>query len=117
MRHGLKMLMEPKLNRRIQADFDEAGNAVLGHDSAEDARAAGELVRLRISEEWAKMQRQGWTVADGVFVPLARQALAVLAYSRKDSWRRRKRSWKREPRQKMVRGHTSHSRKPSLEPL
>ena len=69
MRYGLKMLMELHLNRRIQVDTDENGKEVLGHDSAEDARAAGDLVRLKVSEEWDKMQRFGWTLVDGVLVP------------------------------------------------
>jgi RNA exonuclease 1 len=61
-RHGLKMLMDVHLNRKIQ---QETGPKMLGHDSAEDARAAGELVRLKIMELWENMQREGWKVVNG----------------------------------------------------
>lgn len=64
-RQGLKMLMDTQLNRKIQQDV---GDKALGHDSAEDARAAGELVRLRVAREWKDMQRAGWRVEDGEFV-------------------------------------------------
>lgn len=64
-RNGLKMLMDQKLNRKIQQD---TGSEMLGHDSAEDARAAGELVRLRVAQEWKDMQRAGWRLADGEFI-------------------------------------------------
>jgi hypothetical protein len=56
------MLMEVHLNKKIQ---QETGPKALGHDSAEDARAAGELARLKVSDEWKDMQRAGWTLVDG----------------------------------------------------
>lgn len=63
-RNGLKYLMKRELNRDIQTDkVDDKGNP-LGHDSGEDALAAGELVRLKIREEWKRLQMQGWN-ADG----------------------------------------------------
>lgn len=62
-RYGLRNLMEQHLNRRIQQD--KAG----GHDSAEDAMAAGELVRLRVQEEWENMKRLGWRVSGQSLVP------------------------------------------------
>ncbi|KAI0973964.1 hypothetical protein F4678DRAFT_458752 [Xylaria arbuscula] len=61
MRHGLKYLMEAKLGRKIQVDAG-AGTPE-GHDSAEDAQAAGDLVRLKIRYEWKAMQLKGWTVS------------------------------------------------------
>ncbi|KAM0432348.1 hypothetical protein ACHAPT_004890 [Fusarium lateritium] len=64
-RYGLKMLMDVHLNRKIQ---QETGPKMLGHDSAEDARAAGDLVRLKIRNLWMDMQREGWKLVDGVFV-------------------------------------------------
>ncbi|KAK3392195.1 hypothetical protein B0T20DRAFT_362456 [Sordaria brevicollis] len=71
-RHGLKMLMERYLNKAIQvepdADDGVAGGKLLGHDSAEDARAAGELVRYQVEKRWARMRREGWTLVNGVFV-------------------------------------------------
>jgi RNA exonuclease 1 len=60
IRNGLKALMEQYLNRRIQMQGAE------GHDSAEDARAAGELARLRVQKEWSSMQSHGWKIVDGV---------------------------------------------------
>lgn len=63
IRMGLKVLMEQQLNRRIQVDTGE------GHDSAEDARAAGDLVRFKIQKEWASMQSDGWKLVDGVIRP------------------------------------------------
>ncbi|TRX95294.1 hypothetical protein FHL15_003986 [Xylaria flabelliformis] len=62
MRNGLKYLMETKLGRKIQVDPTEG--APEGHDSAEDARAAGDLVRLKIRDEWKTMQMKGWTVGN-----------------------------------------------------
>ncbi|TQV95395.1 RNA exonuclease [Cordyceps javanica] len=64
-RLGLKSLMATHLNRRIQV---QQGPEMLGHDSAEDARAAGELVRFRVAREWADMKRAGWKVVDGEIV-------------------------------------------------
>ncbi|KAI0514584.1 hypothetical protein F5B22DRAFT_611058 [Xylaria bambusicola] len=60
MRHGLKHLMEAKLGRKIQVDSGEGSPE--GHDSAEDAQAAGDLVRLKIRDEWKSMRLAGWTV-------------------------------------------------------
>ncbi|KAG5975349.1 hypothetical protein E4U55_007736 [Claviceps digitariae] len=65
-RNSLKMLMEVHLNKKIQVD---AGPKPSGHDSAEDARAAGQLVRLKILEQWKDMQRAGWTVLNGEICP------------------------------------------------
>lgn len=60
IRNGLKALMELHLNRRIQMQGAE------GHDSAEDARAAGELARLKVQKEWSSMQSHGWKLIDGI---------------------------------------------------
>ncbi|KAH9228143.1 hypothetical protein K456DRAFT_1847313 [Colletotrichum gloeosporioides 23] len=64
-RQGLKMLMENLLNRKIQV---ETAGKVQGHDSAEDARAAGDLVRLKLSEEWKSMKIKGWKLVNNEFV-------------------------------------------------
>lgn len=61
-RNGLKMLMDTHLNRKIQQE------TLLGHDSAEDARAAGDLVRLKLAQHWKDMQRAGWKIVDGEFL-------------------------------------------------
>lgn len=63
LRFGLKMLMKKHLNRDIQMGGSH------GHDSKEDARAAGDLVRYRIGEMWRKMKGEGWTKKDGEFFP------------------------------------------------
>jgi len=68
IRHGLKALMGSLLNRAIQVEASD-GQKPVGHDSAEDARAAGELVRLKVQNEWTRLRGLGWTLVDGVFVP------------------------------------------------
>jgi RNA exonuclease 1 len=65
-RNGLKMLMHTHLNRHIQVVVD---GKMEGHDSKEDANAAGDLVRFSVGNEWQKMQRDGWTLQDGEFMP------------------------------------------------
>ncbi|KJZ76830.1 hypothetical protein HIM_03707 [Hirsutella minnesotensis 3608] len=65
-RYSLKRLMDEHLNRKIQ---QETGPKMLGHDSAEDARAAGDLVRLKVANVWRDMKRDGWTLADDDLVP------------------------------------------------
>ncbi|KAK5992259.1 RNA exonuclease 3 [Cladobotryum mycophilum] len=62
-RQSLKALMNVHLNRKIQ---QETGPKMLGHDSAEDAKAAGDLVRLKIMNEWSDMKRKGWKLVDGM---------------------------------------------------
>lgn len=49
MRHGLKALMKRYLDKDVQVNNDGQG-----HDSAEDARSAGELVRFKIKEMVAR---------------------------------------------------------------
>ena len=63
LRYGLKALMKKHLGQDIQMGGSQ------GHDSKEDARAAGDLVRYRLGEKWQKMQREGWTKIDGQFNP------------------------------------------------
>lgn len=63
IRFGLKMLMKKHLNRDIQM------GGINGHDSKEDARAAGDLVRLKVADSWKVMQRNGWTVTETGFSP------------------------------------------------
>jgi RNA exonuclease 1 len=58
LRYGLRALVERNLNRIIQANTGQ------GHDSAEDARAAGDLVRLKVGEKWKIMQLEGWKFDD-----------------------------------------------------
>ena len=63
LRFGLKALMKNHLDRDVQMGGDQ------GHDSKEDARAAGDLVRLKVSEMWKSMKRDGWTVRKTEFFP------------------------------------------------
>lgn len=65
-RNGLKMLTQTHLNRHIQVVVD---GKMDGHDSKEDANAAGDLVRFALAKEWSKMQMYGWVVKDGEFKP------------------------------------------------
>ncbi|RKU49623.1 RNA exonuclease 3 [Coniochaeta pulveracea] len=65
MRYSLKALMETHLNKAIQV---ETGNKAMGHDSAEDARAAGDLVRYKVQTEWQRLKGLGWKVVDRTFV-------------------------------------------------
>lgn len=60
LRNSLKYLMQSLLNRKIQVDIGE------GHDSAEDAKAAGDLVRLTVQKEWNSMKVKGWRFFDDV---------------------------------------------------
>ena len=53
LRHGLKALMKTHLDRDIQM------GGVDGHDSKEDARAAGDLARLKVADMWKAMKRDG----------------------------------------------------------
>ncbi|KAF1918447.1 hypothetical protein BDU57DRAFT_515226 [Ampelomyces quisqualis] len=64
-RHGLRMLAKWHLGEDIQ----QGGAA--GHDSYEDARTTGELVRYKIKEKWKIMKHDGWQIReDGVFPPV-----------------------------------------------
>ncbi|KAH8171403.1 RNA exonuclease 3 [Sarocladium implicatum] len=65
IRNGLKALMALHLNKKIQRDDVEG--EVKGHDSAEDARAAGELARLKVMKAWKDMKWEGWKVVEGKF--------------------------------------------------
>lgn len=59
IRMSLKALMELHLRRKIQTNTEG------GHDSAEDARAAGELVRFKLQKKWNSMMSEGWRFLDG----------------------------------------------------
>jgi hypothetical protein len=70
-RNGLKTLMHTHLNRHIQVVVD---GKMDGHDSKEDANAAGDLVRFALGNEWQKMKREGWFLKDAkVTAPPARE--------------------------------------------
>ena len=63
IRHGLKVLVKRHLNRDIQM------GGAQGHDSKEDALAAGDLIRRWIKETWSEMKRAGWRMVDEAFQP------------------------------------------------
>ncbi len=65
IRYGLKVLTENYLNRKIQVEVE---GKLTGHDSAEDARAAGDLVLWKVMQEWITMRSRGWDVMDGKLV-------------------------------------------------
>ncbi|KAI9711645.1 MAG: RNA exonuclease 3 [Chrysothrix sp. TS-e1954] len=62
-RQSLKRLAKDILWRDIQA------NTGHGHDSIEDAKATGDLVRVKVGREWEKMKRNGWKLEEGDFMP------------------------------------------------
>ncbi|KAH7092156.1 hypothetical protein FB567DRAFT_232513 [Paraphoma chrysanthemicola] len=62
-RHGLRNLAKWHLNEEIQ----QGGAA--GHDSYEDARTTGELVRFKIKEKWNTMKADGWTIGEDAVLP------------------------------------------------
>jgi hypothetical protein len=56
--------------RKLAKDFlnlDIQQTSATGHDSMEDSRATGELVRVKVQREWEKFKRTGWHVTDGHF--------------------------------------------------
>ncbi|RMY53298.1 hypothetical protein D0864_14133 [Hortaea werneckii] len=55
MRLGLRHLAEKFLQRAIQQ-----GGPGRGHDSLEDARATGDLVRVKVREVWRRLRAEGW---------------------------------------------------------
>ncbi|KAF2729367.1 hypothetical protein EJ04DRAFT_502451 [Polyplosphaeria fusca] len=63
IRYGLRNLAKYHLDLEIQ----QAGAA--GHDSSEDARATGELIRLKVSKEWKRMKNEDWEIRDGSLHP------------------------------------------------
>lgn len=64
-RHSLKTLAKQHL------DIDVQQGGASGHDSYEDARTTGELVRCHIARKWKRLRDEGWTIReDGVHPPL-----------------------------------------------
>jgi RNA exonuclease 1 len=62
-RFGLRKLAKEHLGEEIQ----QAGAA--GHDSYEDARTTGELVRFKIKEQWKLKKVDGFEIRDGGLHP------------------------------------------------
>lgn len=63
IRYGLKALTKQRLNRDIQM------GGANGHDSLEDARASGELVRFAVKKKWEGLKAEGWTIESGLLMP------------------------------------------------
>ena len=54
-RYRLQMLVRKYLDKDIQM------GGKVGHDSKEDARAAGDLIRYAVAREWRQLRGQGWS--------------------------------------------------------
>lgn len=63
IRMGLKVLAKKHLGMDIQMGGER------GHDSKEDANAAGELVRFKLRGQWSEMKLRGWKADKGRIVP------------------------------------------------
>ncbi|PGH02878.1 hypothetical protein AJ80_08776 [Polytolypa hystricis UAMH7299] len=63
IRFALRTLAKRFLDRAIQATGGSQG-----HDSMEDARATGDLVRVKVRETWKGLQRLGWRIKGGELV-------------------------------------------------
>lgn len=62
IRFSLKVLTKKYLDKDIQTAGEQ------GHDSKEDARATGDLVRVKVRETWKAMKREGWEFKNGKLV-------------------------------------------------
>ena len=68
LRFGLRALTKQYLERTIQA-----GGGSEGHDSMEDARATGDLVRIKVRDLWNKLKREGYAIKDGKIVAVGQR--------------------------------------------
>ena len=68
-RRGLKALMASELQRTIQTAGVKSGADAGGHDSREDANAAGELIRHYLWQQWKTMRFGGWKFEGEKLVP------------------------------------------------
>ncbi|KAL1960444.1 hypothetical protein VTO42DRAFT_7743 [Malbranchea cinnamomea] len=75
MRFGLRMLAKQYLDRTIQS-----GGGSKGHDSMEDARATGDLVRVKVRETWNMLKRNGWELKDNTLVPSSSAEMKLKAH-------------------------------------
>ena len=68
--HGLpiRYSLQVLVRKHLGQDMRTADKGV-GHDSKDDARATGDLVRWRVKEEWKQMQQTGWKIRHGELVP------------------------------------------------
>lgn len=62
IRYALRMLTSKYLKKNIQLEGT-------GHDSKVDAQATGDLVRLKVHEQWQQMKRDGWSFKKGILSP------------------------------------------------
>ncbi|KAJ4305820.1 RNA exonuclease 3 [Kalmusia sp. IMI 367209] len=64
-RHSLKTLAKQHLGLDVQQ------GGASGHDSYEDARTTGELIRFTVAQKWKRLKEEGWAIRDdGVYPPL-----------------------------------------------
>lgn len=66
-RMGLKALARKFLNREIQTGGDR------GHDSKEDSKATGDLVRVKVGERWNRLKAKGWRIENDTLIPPPKQ--------------------------------------------
>ncbi|KAK1071718.1 RNA exonuclease 3 [Friedmanniomyces endolithicus] len=62
LRYGLKILCSKYLGRAIQQGGER------GHDSLEDSRATGDLVRVKVGEKWKLLRATEWSFVQGRLV-------------------------------------------------
>ncbi|KAF2102740.1 hypothetical protein NA57DRAFT_63573 [Rhizodiscina lignyota] len=89
-RNALRNLTSQHLGRSIQV----AGAA--GHDSLEDAKATGDLVRFKVKKDWSWMQQKGWTLEDGQFIQPDGNIAEDLPSRLKDYWMSKLKKGKRK---------------------
>jgi RNA exonuclease 1 len=64
-RNGLKKLA------KLHLDMDIQQGGAAGHDSYEDAKTTGELIRFKVASTWQRKKEDGWTISDdGVYPPM-----------------------------------------------
>lgn len=68
-RNALRSLVSIHLGRSIQAGGGKLTGAGSGHDSKEDANAAGDLVHWAVGREWLGMKARGWKLEGDKLVP------------------------------------------------
>lgn len=72
VRFGLRGLAKRFLDRDIQV-----GGGNHGHDSIEDAKATGDLVRVKVREKWKELKRLGWEMKNGELMQPADSSIST----------------------------------------
>jgi hypothetical protein len=93
-RYPLRRLAKDFLNLDIQTAGAE------GHDSMEDSRATGDLVRHKIMMEWQKLKSQGWSVKEGKWYAMVggKERVATLPpYTESMGWSKKRKAEQEKP--------------------